>query len=181
MTALCVGDSHVNRVKGFVGTSQPAALTFRIADSQDVHYFGISGGLINNNTHLRLISVAVSRFRPHHLIVFLGGNDLDTRAAEYDAECLISRLVAFLTQLKARFQLETVTVLSFIPRTSCRHVSPDIYKLRIQDANRLLRTHCKTSMIKFWKLHGLMNSVEDIFCDGVHLNPHGFHKLIRQL
>lgn len=181
ITTLCVGDSHVKRLKQFVGVAQPASITFRIANLKEVNYYGLSGGLINNSHHLRLISDAVSHFRPQHLIVFLGGNDLNSNLAHFDTECVITRLLAYLTQLDTRFRLQTVTVLSVIPRNICRHITLEVYNRRVREANHLLRDLCANSKIKVWKLHGFMNSSKNILCDGVHLNPLGFHKLIRQI
>lgn len=86
MTTLCVGDSHVKRLKRFVNTGEPASIT---------HYYGISGGLISNNNHLRLIADAVRHFKPRHIIVIFGGNDLDSDDEHFHPECTLTRLIAF--------------------------------------------------------------------------------------
>lgn len=178
MSTLCIGDSHIKRLKSHLGV-QSSASAFNIAGLSPVHFVGISGGLISCDRHLRNFSAAVNRFRPRHLIVCLGGNDLDT--SEWNAECVITRLVTFLTQLKNTFLLKTVTVLSYFPRQRTRTTSLQIYQNRVIEANCLLQDLCKFHGLTFWRLRGFSESKQQILCDGVHLNKLGFHKLIRQL
>lgn len=63
----------------------------------------------------------------------------------------------------------------------CRHISVDKYNERVKEANKLLYELCAQSNIICWKLRGFYNSVENIYCDGVHLNSLGFHKLVQQI
>lgn len=112
MTTLCVGDSHVRRLERSIDARQPSSVTYGIANLEQVDYYGISGGLVSNNRHLCILTDAMRRYRPRHIIVFIGGNDLDSRDANFDVECVVTRLVAFLTQLERRFHLQSVSVLS---------------------------------------------------------------------
>lgn len=95
MTTLCIGDSHVKRLKRFVNTNEPASITYRISNLGNVQYYGITGGLISNNNHLRLIADAVRHFKPCHIIVIFGGNDLDSNDEHFHLECTLTPLIAF--------------------------------------------------------------------------------------
>lgn len=77
---------------------------------------------MNNGHHLSLITSAVRRCRPQHLIVFIGGNDLDSSELDFSLECIVSKLTANVTQLKRCFHLKSVTVLSFLPREVTRNI-----------------------------------------------------------
>ena len=70
---------------------------------------------------------AMRRYRPRHIIVFIGGNHLDSKDANFDVGCVVTRLVAFLTQLERRFHLQSVSVLSLVPGRVCRNILADIY------------------------------------------------------
>jgi lysophospholipase L1-like esterase len=123
----------------------------------------------------------VRRFQPRHLIVCLGGNDLDVSDVDWDGECVVAKLVSFLTQLKNTFSLQTVTVLSYFPRQRTRTTSPEIYRDRVIEANRILQDMCRDHCLTFWKLRGFLQSDKPILCDGVHLSELGFRKFVRQL
>lgn len=125
-----------------------------IPNFQHVQYYGISGGLISNNNHLRLIDDAVRHFKPCHIIVIFGGNDLDWNDEHFHLECTLTRLIAFLTQIGHMFHLDTVTCITFIPRHVCRHISVDKYNERVKEANKLLYELCAQSNIICWKLRG---------------------------
>lgn len=180
MTTLCVGDSHVRRLERSIDARQPSSVTYGIANLEQVDYYGISGGLVSNNRHLCILTDAVRRYRPRHIIVFIGGNDLDSRDANFDVECVVTRLVAFLTQLERRFHLQSVSVLSLVPRRVCRNISADIYNQRVCEANNL-RQNCVHLKITYWKLRGFTTSQKNIYCDGVHFNSLGLYKLMRQI
>lgn len=171
----------MKRLKSFIGADRPAESVFNISGLKEVNYFGLSGGLINKGHHLSVILSAVRRYNPQHLIVFIGGNDLDSRDLDYSSECLLSKLTAFLTQLKRGFNLKTVTVLSFIPRSLTRNINNITYNQRVKEANALLKDYCLSHSLVFWRLRGFAESRDPILCDGVHLNSLGYHKLCRQI
>lgn len=149
---------------------------YRISNLEDVHYYGIRGGLISSNNHLRFISDAVRHFKPRYVIVIFGGNDLDSNEEHFQSECILTRLIAYLTQIGHRFHLDTVTCITCVSTYSV-----DKYNGRVKEANRLLYELCAQSNIICWKLRGFCTSVENIYCDGVHLNSLAFHKLVRQI
>ena len=180
MTTLCVGDFHVKRLERFIDARQPSSVTYGIANLEQVDYYGISEGLVSNNRHLCILTDAVRRCRPRHIIVFVGGNDLDSKDANFDVGCVVTRLVAFLTQLERRFHLQSVSVLSLVPRRVCRNISADIYNQRVSEANNLLRQNCVHLKITYWKLRGFTTSKKNIYCDGFHFNCLGLYKLMRQ-
>ena len=63
----------------------------------------MSGGLVSCDRHLELLSTAVQRHKPHHLIVSLGGNDLDDNESHWIVECVVSKLISFLTLLRTKY------------------------------------------------------------------------------
>jgi lysophospholipase L1-like esterase len=115
-------------------------------------------------------------------MVMIGGNDLDADDRHFDMDCFVHKLVAFLTHLRNRFQLQTVTLFSFFPRDRTRNSTPEEYSRRQQHANRTLRDLCASSGLRFWKLHGFTFSEQPLpRRDGVHLTPGGMYKLLRQI
>lgn len=105
---------------------------FNIYELKEVNYFGISGAFVSNRHHISLLTSAVRRFRPQHLIVFIGGNDFDSCDLDFSLECVVSKLTAYLTQLKRCFYLKSVIVLSFLPREVTRNIDCLIYNQRVK-------------------------------------------------
>lgn len=71
--------------------------------------FATQWGLCDH--HLGLLSSEMRHRRPQHLIVCLGGHDLDVTDWDWSAEWVVAKLVTFLTQLRNKFSLKTVTIL----------------------------------------------------------------------
>lgn len=78
MTSLVIRDSHVNRLRQFIGPNRSSADVFNIRELSTLEYFGISSSVVSNNEHLRKFSAIVRQNQPPHLIVIVGGNDLDS-------------------------------------------------------------------------------------------------------
>lgn len=78
MTSLVIENSDVNRLRQFIGPSRSSADVFNIRELSTVEYFGISGGVVSNNEHLRKFSAIVRQNQQRHLIVIVGGNDFDS-------------------------------------------------------------------------------------------------------
>lgn len=181
MSTLCIGDSHVKRLKFHLDVHNSSATAYDIVGLCSVNYFRISGRSVSCDRRLGLLTSVVRHHRPHHLIVCLGGNDLDAANRDWSAECVVAKLVTFFTQLRNRFSLKTVTILSYFPRERTRSISPDLYKSRVIEANCLLQDFCRNHQLTFWRLRGFFDSKQQILCDGVHLNHYGYHKLMRKL
>lgn len=177
MRTLLVGDSHVRRFENYMKGSLRNE-TFNISDLGIFDFCGISGGSIANHAHTRAILSAVRNTRPQHVIVNLGGNDLDSSE---DIECIISRLVSFASLLKGQFHICTIVILSFMYRSQTRNINISSYNSRVDAANQLLKSYVPQGGMLFWKLKGFTNSVNNIFSDGVHLNSLGQYKLYRQI
>lgn len=144
-------------------------------------YYGISGGRDFNHRHLVSLTFAVRRIRPCHVILMMESNDLDFADPYFDVECLVFRLIAFLTQLRNTNQLVSITVLSLFHQEITRFVHTDIFNQRLLAANNLLQEQCRFHNIQFLKLRGFTNSQMPILCDGVHLNNLGHYKRVRQI
>ena len=179
MSTLCIGDSHIRRFGDFVGLDRPASQIFEIAGLPPVYFFGVSGGSVTRQNQLESFKAAIDYYKPTNLIVFLGGNDLDSR--EDSTEVTIHKLIAYLTHLKQYANLNDITVLKFIPRRSTRSVAAEIYNNRVIEANRLLKDHCPRSGLHYWRSRGFTNSATNILSDGVHLNVVGQNKLFREI
>ena len=180
MTSLCVGDSHINRLKAYVGVSASSHV-YNIAALEEVHYFGISGGRISNGLHLRKLYTEIQRRAPRHVIMMIGGNDIDTPDPHFDVDCFVYRFVAFLTRIKNLHHVRSVTALSLLNRTRTRHVTEQVFIDRTAIANQLLMAQCEEHDIKFWNLLGFTNSWVPLLRDGVHLNDYGQYKLLREI
>lgn len=116
MTSLCIGDSHIKRLKKFVGKN-PSSIVYSVDSLSKVIYYGIRGGRVSNHRHLVSLTSAVSRIRPSHVIVMMGSKELDSADPYFDVECLVFRLIAFLTQLRNTNQLVSKPCLaSFIEK-----------------------------------------------------------------
>lgn len=134
MHTLLVGDSHVRRFENYVKGSL-CNETFNISDLWIFDFCRISGGSIANHAHTRAIIFAVRNTWPQHVIVNLGGNDLDSSE---DIKCIISRLVLFASLLKRQFHIRTVVILRFMHRSRTRNIDITSYNSRVDTANQLL-------------------------------------------
>lgn len=105
MYTQCIGDSHVRRLKYYLDVYNSSATAYDIAGLYFVNYFGISGGSVSCDHHLGLLIRVGRQHRPQHLIVCLGGNDLDVADWDWRAECVVAKLVTFLMQLRNIFLL----------------------------------------------------------------------------
>lgn len=133
MRTLLVGDSHVRRFENYAKGSLRND-TFIVSDLEIFDFCGISGGSIANHAHTRAIISAVRNTRPQHVIVNLGGNDLDSSE---DIECLIYRLLSFASLLKRQFHICTVVILVL-----CIVLSQGTYKLQVTTIGWTQRTNC---------------------------------------
>ena len=164
---LLIGDSHVRLFQQFLSASNVDP--FNITGLSSFDFFGISGGSIRNVDHTQLFYSAVRDCRPQNLIVKLGGNNLDSSE---DVEIIGLRLICFLTQLRSRFHLSNIVVLSFAKRNRTRNIPTHLYNARVQHAN-VLKLHTTIVHIRFWKLRGFSCIANNIFCNGVHFNARG--------
>lgn len=104
--------------------------------------------------HLSLLTRVVRQHRTQHLIVCLGGNDLDVADWDWSAEFVVAKLVTLLTQLRNIFLFKTVTILSYIPKTRDKiHFSGSL-QIESYWSNCLLQD--------FWKLLAIILEVERI-------------------
>lgn len=179
MTILCVGDSHMKRFGAFIDNRQASADVLKIEDLPQVNSFGISGGAVTNSRHLRTILAVIHEHRPSSLIVHMGGNDLDCRDNTIDN--IVFGLTAFLTQIRAQFNISHITVKRFMPHERTRTIDAHTYNERVVLANINLKLQCQQVGLGYWRMKGFTNCREHIFSDGVHHNSLGMRKYFRQL
>lgn len=144
-----------------------------------MNFFGISGGAMTNSRYLRTILEVIHEHRPLCLIVHMGGNDLGCRDNTIDNA--VFGLNAFLTQIRAQFNIPHITVMRFMPRERTRNIDAHTYNERVVLANTNLKLQCQQVGLVYWRMKGFTNSREQIFSDGVHLNSLGMRKYFRQL
>ena len=179
---LIMGSSHINRFEHYI-QNRPALNNLNIQGNVTINYFGISGGQVLKSDHCQQWETAMQLYQPEHLVVQIGGNDLDSADQSVaKTEEIIYRLVSLLQLFKSRYNVRHVTILQFINRTSTRNTSPNIYNQTVIQANRLLKTILiNNPNIHYWNLRGVKNSYANIFLDGVHFNNHGNFKYFRNI
>ena len=169
----------MSRFKEYVRNGQHLSDVFNIHGLDRVHFFGIRGGSVLNPRHLEILSNTINFYRPSHLIVHIGGNDLDKR--DDCTELCILKLKAFLTQIRQSCSVRNITVLKLIPRKVTRHTCTTDFNSRVVKANSLLKRQCVDVNFRYWRLRGFTNSIINILSDGVHLNSHGLAKYFREI
>ena len=181
MAVLIIGSSHVWRFEQFMRDHMDG--DFKIRGCPNIAYHGISDGRISNKSHLDSFMQKIDRIQPQHLIVHIGGNDLDTQEnlELQEVEVIIFRLLAFLTMCKNRYNIASVTVLQLCFRSCTGHVPVEIYNNLVTSANQLLKENLDgLTNICYWKLGGMQDGP---FLDqhGVHFSPTGFRKYFRAI
>lgn len=78
MIILIVGSSHIKRFDRF-SSNRPALHNFSLENPPEISLFGISGGKIISSRHFDLIQQNIQQFAHDHLILHIGGNDLDIK------------------------------------------------------------------------------------------------------
>ena len=179
MSVLVLGSSHVGHFRNYMRRHKHNK--FNIENLETVNYCAISGGKINNSSHIQVYKEAIARHKPSCVIIQLGGNDLDSCDSDEDIEILVFRLVA-VCKMFQRNGLQRIYVNQFIHRTKPRYTSSHVYATRVIKANRMLKEELKTdNSIFYWKIKGFADPVSEVFRDGVHLNIAGLHKYFRHV
>jgi hypothetical protein len=82
----------------------------------------------------------MSNVIPSHIIVHLGGSDLDNEElSEEFAEETVLKIIFYCSMLKQRHSIQQVTIMQLLPRTETRHISQNIYNNMVVHANRFLK------------------------------------------
>ena len=120
---------------------------------------------------------------PSHIIVHLGGNDLDNEElSEEFAEETVLKIISYCGMLKQRHSIQQVTIMQLLPRMETRHISHNIYNNMVVHANSFLKKELKTIQnIKYWNIKGVKNSPVNLYLDGVHFNQEGHIRYYRSV
>ena len=168
---LVLGSSHIEKLRLFIQAG-PSLYNFDCHDRK-IECFGISGGKIENSTHVKLLENKINTLRPKRVVVQIGGNDLDTAGIDEEGvRLLILRLINIFSLFRNKYKLD-VYLCQFMFREKTRNVHPVQYNELVISANRLLKEELQSvehTGIVYWKLKGLKQSASPIFYDGVHLN-----------
>ena len=174
MSVFVVGSSHVRRLEQYIANRKELN-NFNLKYTPRVTFYGISGGKITDHGHSQSITnfISANLEDPAHLIIHIGGNDLDSRDFTQDITSEIAlRLVVFASSLQKRFGLKTVTVW-LLPREVTRNVIPEQYNnsnKAVIETNKILKAELKKyEDIKYWNIKGVKQSANN-FIDGVHFN-----------
>lgn len=177
MTVLMVGSSHVRRFEQFV--CQQGVRDFNIDQCPPVHFLGISGGRVDQQQHLFRFWHEVQTLRPRHLIVHIGGNDLDSTTA---VEETILKLLTFLTMCRNTFNIAHITVLQLLPRDNTRTIPVPEYVTKVRCANIFLKDQSKSmDVIDYWNLRGMKEGLDTLCADGVHFSENGQWKYLKNI
>jgi len=143
-SVLVMGSSHVNRLRHYINNT-PALHNFNLGNDPSVTLFGIGGGRIYNNSHCQQWEHQISNVIPSHIIVHLGGNDLDNEElSEEFAEETVLKIISYCGMLKQRHSIQQVTIMQLLPRMETRHISHNIYNNMVVHANSFLKKELKT-------------------------------------
>ncbi|CAG2194567.1 unnamed protein product [Mytilus edulis] len=170
MKIVVVGSSHVRRLGTFI-YNRPALHNFNLMNCE-VKCLGIGGGKVSNSDHVQTILSFIEKNRPEHIIVHIGGNDLDILGASEDTtEELGLRLILLSQTLTTRFEIKSVTICQLLPRESTRVIASNVYNDLVIKTNRFLKAQIKDQPhCRYWKITGVKNSDRNNYVDGVHFN-----------
>ena len=133
MSVLLLGSSHINRLKHYVNKLQQK---FNLDGNVIIKLSGINGGRIGNNDHCRRWETYIEQVKPMHIIVHIGGNDLD--CPNYNNETgeeIISKLIVLFDIFRVRFHISHITFVQLLERHHTRHVPVQIYNNLIKYTN----------------------------------------------
>ena len=135
MSILLIGSSHIYWHERFVQDNK--VQDYRRPDCPHVHYIGIRGGRITNSNRTRRLEHHISVIRPRHLLIHIGGNDLDE--VESDYQLIISRLLLFCNHCIAQYGITSVRVFQLMPRRVTRNLPVETYNMKVSEANTYLK------------------------------------------
>ena len=108
MSVLLLESSHINRLKHYVNKLQQQE--FNLDDNIIIKLFGINGGRIGNNDHCRRWETYIEQVKPMHIIVHIGGNNLDCPNCKNEtAEEIILETIALFDIFRVRFHINHIT------------------------------------------------------------------------
>jgi hypothetical protein len=140
MNVLVLGSSRIRRLHDYI--DRFADLTnFNLNGQISVNYFGISGGRITNSEHCYRWDWSVESINPEHVVVQLGGHDLDVVKADKEvAEEIALKIIVFCHTFISIHKVQHVTIVQFLNRQSTWHVPPDTYNKLVKYANEYLKS-----------------------------------------
>jgi len=183
MSVLLLGSSHIRRLEDYI-RRRPQLRQFALNNPPVVNYHGISGGHITTSEHTNALMTSVNFHQPEHVLLHIGGNDLDkVNIKSSDVEEIILKLVTFAHTIIGRYNVQSVTICQLLNREKTRHVLPEAYNELVKQANKLLKKELSTiPHIYYWKISGVKYTTTEILEDGVHFNnKHGMPRYFRNL
>ena len=128
MSVLLLESSHINRLKHYVNKLQQQE--FNLDGNVIITLFGINGGRIGNNDHCRRWETYIEQVKPRHIIIHIGGNDLD--CPNYNNET-----IALFDIFRVRFNISHITFVQLLVRQHTRHIPMQIYNNLVKYTNSL--------------------------------------------
>ena len=126
MSVLIAESSHVRRLNDYVEASQ----AFKNFDLHNINveFYGIGGGQIMNSVHTSQINSKLQSSQPDHVVLYIGGNDLDvTQVNEQYCVELVLKLVLLAETFISRHILQSVAICELLPRQKTRHITVEKY------------------------------------------------------
>jgi len=181
MSVLIAGSSHVRRLNDYVEARQ----AFKNFDLHNINveFYGIGGGRVMNSGHTSQINSKIQSSQPDHVVLHIGGNDLDViQVNEQYCEELVLKLVLLAETFISRHRLQSVTICELLPRQKTRHITVEKYNYFKKITNKFIKKELVAkSKIHFWKIKGVKESLENLFGDGVHFNDDGNLRYYRSI
>jgi len=172
---LILGHSFIRRLRQFVEEhSSEFKLDFRITEPAVVRWHGVGGRTVAKCKRLDLHVVCA--FKPDVVFLQLGTNDLTCRGMT--ALTVGSEIDDFVRLLHEEHGVKLICVGQTLRRS---------YSEKFNREVGLLAKYLKTVLeplpyVIYWPHRGFWNPRRPIlFCDGVHLNNEGQHKLYRSI
>ena len=175
LRALVVGDSFVNRLRGFI-REQSKCPDFGLKDVT-VSLKGIGGATVPKLE--QWLPSWVEECQPHLTIFLVGGNDLaQPQLQVWDVADRLERLV---DHHMATYGIMGAGVCCVLDRSNFPQVVPS-YPSRVRAYNKYIRVVFKNkARVRYWR-HARMVAAEGLLIrDGVHLSHTGNEKLYKSL
>ena len=126
MSVLIAESSHVRRLNDYVEASQ----AFKNFDLHNINveFYGIGGGQVMNSVHTSQINSKMQSSQPDHVVLYIGGNDLDvTQVNEQYCVELVLKLVHLAETFISRHILQSVAICELLPRQKTSHITVEKY------------------------------------------------------
>lgn len=140
MSVLILSSSHIRRLERYIW-DRPELRHFSLFNPPVINFLGISGGRITNSDHIDTFISSVRIHQPGHVLIHIGGNDLDSNGG--DVQEIVFKLITFASTIIDRFDVSSVTICQLLIRDKTLKVPPEKYNKLVKEAKTLLKKRPK--------------------------------------